>query len=191
MFNKLLLLLALFLGACRGPVMNVTSSPPGALVSVDGNYLGATPLRVRMRAANSMVTCEMQNYESQQRFVQFTGASPNVHFVMAKSHEGNAQQQQQMQMQGPTVVVAGGPQGTAPQVKEYGIVAVTGTDKAKVYLDGTLVGNIPLSGLRIEMGNHTLEVSMPGWRPWKESIMVLAGSNVSFVAELEQLPPSD
>lgn len=193
MKHKTLLVLALLLfSACLTP-MTVTSDPSGAAISVNGDYIGTTPVSARIntggRVEYATVIAEMTDCEPQQRQVQLGGSRVNVHFVMGKDRRTNDQQQsQQQQMQGPTVVVTGGAGNSGVQVKEYGSVSITGTEGARIYLDGTLVGNVPVSNLRIESGTHTLEVTKVGWATWKESILVTPGSTVGFVADLVKQP---
>lgn len=54
---------------------------------------------------------------------------------------------------------------------------------AEIVLDGSYVGNTP-SSITAVPGRHVVEISMPGFAPWKRKLQVTAGSKVEVKATL-------
>lgn len=77
---------------------------------------------------------------------------------------------------------------TTPQAQtaEAGTVIVgsvpTGAD---IYADGKFVGDAPAS-LTLAPGQHTVRVSLNGYKSWTRDLSVLASSKVSLNAALEK-----
>ena len=58
---------------------------------------------------------------------------------------------------------------------------------AEVSVDGRYVGSTP-SVLSLNVGNHAVEVSLPGFAQWKRQLTVSAGSELSVNAVLQKGP---
>lgn len=56
---------------------------------------------------------------------------------------------------------------------------------ADIELDGSFVGNTP-SEISIAEGDHTIQVTKPGFKSWERNLKVTAGSTVRLEAELEK-----
>ena len=59
---------------------------------------------------------------------------------------------------------------------------------ADVYLDGAFVGNTPLPDFRVLPGKHLLEISQPGYAPWKREILVVENAPTHVSAALAPSP---
>jgi len=57
---------------------------------------------------------------------------------------------------------------------------------AEVAVDGRYVGSTP-SALDLSVGNHTVEVSLPGFEHWKRDLAVTSGSQLTVNAVLEKV----
>lgn len=55
---------------------------------------------------------------------------------------------------------------------------------AEVFIDGHLVGMVPVNDLALDAGSHVMEVRKSGFRPWKREFEVISGSSTRFVAEM-------
>ncbi len=99
----------------------------------------------------------------------------------------------------PSLTVTSAPVGDNPTVQTLSNVAATtvgDTDVkcgftsipagAEISLDGHYVGSTP-STLNVRPGDHTVEVSLPGFVIWKRSLTVSAGSEVTVNAILQKL----
>jgi len=59
---------------------------------------------------------------------------------------------------------------------------------ASVYLDGSYIGETPLSTVWVEPGYHDVKMTKPGWRDWSSNILFKSG-NREVVKATMQLPP--
>ena len=61
---------------------------------------------------------------------------------------------------------------------------------ARVSLDGTVVGETPLSVSDVAPGEHRLEVSLDGnaYQPWSSSVVVTAGHEEKLLAVMTPIP---
>ena len=53
-------------------------------------------------------------------------------------------------------------------------------------LDNNLIGNTPLSQLKLEEGTYTVITKMPGYKDWTRQVRVIANSTITFEAKLEK-----
>jgi len=56
---------------------------------------------------------------------------------------------------------------------------------AEITLDGKYAGSTP-SGIALAPGTHTVELSLPGFAPWKRDLAVSEGSDLTVNAALEK-----
>ncbi len=56
---------------------------------------------------------------------------------------------------------------------------------ADIVIDGSFVGNTP-STLRVTPGRHTIELRLPGYKPWSRTMLIGPGSHPSIRAFLEK-----
>ncbi len=59
-------------------------------------------------------------------------------------------------------------------------------DSADVYVDGAFVGDAP-AALKLSPGQHTIRVTLNGYKEWSRELTVQAGSDVRLAANLETL----
>ncbi len=57
---------------------------------------------------------------------------------------------------------------------------------AKVYLDGNLVGNTPLSLATVAAGEHAVRLEHDGYRGWSSSVRIVASERNRVTASLER-----
>ena len=75
---------------------------------------------------------------------------------------------------------------SAPPATEPGTVNVQSTPPgADVAVDGAFVGNAP-AALKLPPGKHTVAVTSAGFKAWSRDLTVLAASETSLVATLEE-----
>lgn len=91
-----------------------------------------------------------------------------------------AQQSQQQQMMGPTIVVGG--------EKEYGNIDIeSNPDKAEVEIDGSFIGTSPLVGIKLNAGEHLIKIVKKGYKAWERQLKVIAYSKIPIKIDLEKL----
>ena len=65
-------------------------------------------------------------------------------------------------------------------------LSITSTpDSADIEIDGNFAGNTP-SDLAVAQGEHTITVKKTGYKDWKRTLKVAAGSNIRLNAEMEK-----
>jgi hypothetical protein len=75
----------------------------------------------------------------------------------------------------------------APAVKSVLIVFIESTPPgALIRVDGRDLGPTPLTVRQMRPGTHTIELRMPGYKPWSQRLTVAAGDNRRVTAPLER-----
>lgn len=136
--------------ATRGN-LQVSSSPAGASVFVDGNYYGTTPATVGNLATGShTVSLRLAGYAEYSTTVSISaGSTTTINPVLTSS---------------PT----------------YGSISVTSAPAgAGVYLDGTYQGRTglgqPFNIVSVQPGTHGIHLSLPGYQDYSATITVNSG----------------
>ena len=81
---------------------------------------------------------------------------------------------------------SGVPQPCPSAAEAEGMVALASTPTgADVNVDGNFVGDAPAK-LMLKPGNHTIAVSLAGYKVWSRDLTALGGSEVSLTANLEK-----
>ena len=179
----------------------VKSDPPGAHVSVEGEYRGDTPVVVEWKPSDGLfkrniwVDVSKGGYVTETRKVH--RGTKQLYFVLQpaapdKTETSSPQQQeQQMQQQitGPTIVI-GGQKVTgenAVEIREYGFVSFQSTPTgAEVYEGNLLIGTTPISKLRFQSGTHNITMKLKRYKAWVRQILVISNSEINIKADLEQ-----
>jgi len=142
--------------------LRVESEPDGALVTLNGEKGGRTPLELEgIPFGTHEVRLELKGYESQDIAVSLSADSTD------------AELQANLARSPPSL-------GTArfTSVPEGGEVSV----------DGKSVGSTPVEGVRLRPGPHRVEIALDGHEPWSGSVEVTAGRRASLEAELVPVP---
>jgi serine/threonine-protein kinase len=144
----------------------IDSDPPGASVSVDGEPRGLTPLTLRDLAVGAYaITLERSGYETFRQRVTLSEATPRAELKPVLERAAPVPPTQA------TLTVLSTPFG------------------AGVTLDGTAVGQTPLTNLRVRPGSHRVELRKPGYEPWSQTIDAAAGRNLRVDATLKAVAP--
>jgi len=77
-------------------------------------------------------------------------------------------------------------QSAIPAPASTGSIAIQSTpDGAEVYADNAFIGNTPAT-LKLSAGQHTIRVSLAGYRDWSRDITVQGGSDAHLTATMEK-----
>jgi hypothetical protein len=77
-------------------------------------------------------------------------------------------------------------QSANPAPASTGSIAIRSTpDGAEVYADNAFIGNAPAT-LKLSAGQHTIRVSLAGYRDWSRDITVQGGSDAHLTATMEK-----
>jgi hypothetical protein len=160
------------LAAVVGGTLRVTATEQ-ANVYVDGEREGMTPRSLsNVPLGSHTIRVTRPGYAPQEQTVVLTAEEPaaSVSFTLRR---------------GSAAPSAGGTR--APAVKSVLTVFVNSTPPgALIRIDGRDLGPTPLTVRQLRPGTHTLELRMPGYKPWSQRLTVAAGDNRRVTAPLER-----
>jgi hypothetical protein len=151
----------------------VHSTPAGALVTVDGEPRGTTPVAVRgLELGARSVVISRPGYESVARQVVLSAGRPSRTLEIALTTAGRP---------GPSAVARTPVTGR----REGSLVIDSRPSGAAVTIDGRAVGVTPLTLPTIAAGRHTVRLERAGYRPVTTAVDVKAGERARVAARLE------
>lgn len=136
--------------------LRFSSSPSGADVYLDGEFIGYTPLRFGTRPGTHRVSIELEGYEPYTTSVNLRGG---------ETLDVNARLEAQARPG--TVTFTSSPSG------------------ADVYVDDRYVGTTPTGAIRFEDGTYTARFELPGYQSTTVSFRARHGENRSVAANLQ------
>lgn len=136
--------------------LRFSSSPSGADVYLDGEFIGYTPLRFGARPGTHRVSIELEGYEPYTTSVNLRGG---------ETLDVNARLEAQARPG--TVSFTSSPSG------------------ADVYVDDRYVGTTPTGAIRFEDGTYTARFELPGYQSTTVSFRARRGENRSVAASLQ------
>jgi hypothetical protein len=136
----------------------VESSPPGAVVSVNGENKGHAPVTISgLWPGTYTVLVEMAGFEDFTSVETITGPlRSTVYCRLVPDNSGN------------------------------GLYIVSTPDNANVYLDGVLKGKTPFMMSNNAVGPHTVQVRLSGYAEWKSTVEVSKGGTQTISAILSK-----
>ena len=163
------------------------STPAGALVFVDGQEYGQTPVAVRdLSIGGHRVRVVRDGYVAEERRVVITAVAA----VAVADDRARAARQRGRARRAATAGCAGrAPAPTAPARVGRFTGALTVDSRppgAAVFLDGRLVGTTPLSLPSVPAGSHAIRLEYEGYRRWTSAIRIVASEQNRVTASLER-----
>ena len=136
--------------------VNISTTPPGARVELDGRYCGVTPLRDRLEPASHQLTLKLKGFETR------------LHQMDVKA--------------GQDIKLA----FTLKEKRAYGRLAIsTALKGASIHIDGKAVGVTPLPRpLRLPAKSYAVMLTKKGFRPYIEIVAVEDGRTARVEAVL-------
>lgn len=71
------------------------------------------------------------------------------------------------------------------KVKYVPVSIGSAPENAEIYIAGKLIGTTPLE-YRLTPGTHTIELRVPGFKPWSRELAVMEGNPTRIMAYLEK-----
>lgn len=194
LLTALPLMFALASPAAAEKILTITSDPPGATVSINGQVAGVTPIQEKVKEfwfngpkylwsefLNQPIhlTVGKEGYEPQTititsgpyRWVNLNNTSEKIYYVIKQdSFHVVLRKVDPLHGQVP-VAVSSEPAG------------------AEIRVDGSLEGSTP-SKILLQPGEHTITVTRPGFKPWQRAINVEPNSEKTLNALLEAEGPN-
>ncbi len=126
-------------------ILEIASTPPGAMVLVDGVMAGSSPI------ALDDVACGEHTVD-----IRAPGYLQDTRSLMVPAYERSAIQAELVE-------------------EAYGGLVVTPTPEGmEVFINGQLAGAGPMSIAEIGTGSYELKVSLPGYEDWSQTVEVKA-----------------
>jgi hypothetical protein len=161
----------------------VRTMPAGAQVSIDGKDVGRTPATVRDLAGGPhRVRVTRDGYAAQERRVVISASRPaqSVNIALARAPVPPPARTAQ-------AAPATSASASAAASRLPGALEVDSRPAgAKVYLDGKLIGNTPLSLPTVTAGEHAVRLEHDGYRNWSSSVRIVASERNRVTASLER-----
>jgi hypothetical protein len=157
-------------GATRGAIQ--VNASQQANVYLDGVRSGLTPRSLRnVPLGSHVIRITRPGYEPQEQTVVLTAEEPSasLSFTLRRG-SGRA--------------AAGQP---APAVRSVLTVFIDSNPQgARIRIDGRDLAPTPLMVRQLRPGTHTLELRLPGYKPWTQRLTVAAGDDRRITATLER-----
>jgi serine/threonine-protein kinase len=161
----------------------VRTMPAGAQVSVDGKDVGRTPATVRDLARGPhRVRVTHDGYAAQERRVVVSASRPAQSVNIALARAPVPPPARTAKAAPATSASAGAAAARLPGALEVD----SRPAGAKVYLDGKLIGNTPLSLPSVAAGEHAVRLEHDGYRNWSSSVRIVASERNRVTASLER-----
>jgi TonB family protein len=140
-------------------VIRVETQPPGAVVNVNGETKGASPVELTgLGFGTYEVKLELKGYDSRTQTVEVTEQAPQAEVKVALTRPAPVQ-------------------GSADILSTpFG---------AAVSVDGASLGKTPLTDVKLKPGAHKVEITKDDHEPWSGTVNVQAGKRARVDAQLK------
>jgi hypothetical protein len=169
----------------------VRSTPAGALVFVDGQEYGLTPVAVRdLSIGGHRVRVVRDGYVAEEVRVVITPSRPSQSLTIDLERPASAAARGARPTRPAARRAPPAPTATpapAPSERFTGTLTIISRPPgAAVFLDSRLVGMTPLSLPSVSAGSHAIRLEYDGYRRWTSSIRVVASEENRVTASLER-----
>jgi len=144
---------------CMG-TLNLTSTPSGASVYIDENFVGVTPLIVNnLMIGTHVVRLEKSDYHIWTGKITINSKSTTTQSITMTPLTGS-------------------------------LYISSNSGSAAVYVDGTYKGTTPLSLSNLNVGSHTIKLVKSGYSDWVQMVTIISGQTINKLATMTQLSGS-
>jgi hypothetical protein len=158
--------------------INVTSTPSGADVELDGNFIGNTPSNIGVSPGDHTIGVKKSGYKPWERKIKVSSGNVNI------SAELEADLKSSSTSANPIETAESEDNTGAPE--NLGTVFFTSEPSgAEVYVDDSSVGKTPIT-LNLKPGRHYVRMFARDYKNWSQQITVVAGSQANVGATLEK-----
>jgi hypothetical protein len=159
----------------------VRSTPPGANVTLDGDWRGRTPLPLdKLPFGSHEIRVVLSGYEVARENVTLTADTPSRTLTVPLRRSAPA----------PTPGAAATPprgQAAKPQTLAGSIYVDSRPRGARVLLDGKPVGSTPLRVPGVSIGSHIVTLQLADHSDWTTSTRVVSGQEARVTGSLERI----
>lgn len=179
--------------------IDITSTPSGADVELDGNFVGNTPSSIGVSPGDHAITVKKSGYKLWERKIKVSSGKVNISAELeaeanqisaGRAVSGPPASQQKSEAAAPehSAVLVAPPNGTATTSISQNLGAVSFTSDpagAEVYVDNLSLGKTPIT-LNLKIGPHYVRMFMNDYKNWSQLITVAASSEVTLAVTLEK-----
>ncbi len=139
--------------------LSLASIPSGATIFLDERLLGNTPLdRIKVSRGEHIIRVSKEGYLDWVRKANIPPGQ-NVSYTVE-----------------------------LVEIAKDGSISISSVPRGgRIFLDGSEVGNTPITIENVAQGVHQIVITKPNYKAWVESIYVKAGQQVSVTASLEEM----
>jgi hypothetical protein len=153
--------------------LEVTSTPSGADVELDGSFVGNIPSSVGVPAGDHTVSVKKSGFKPWERKIKVSSGKVNV----------SAELESEVSPASAAVAATATP---ASPGESLGALSFTSDPiGAEVYVDNSLVGKTPVTS-KLKPGQHYVRMFMAAYKNWSQQITAVGGSELKLAAKLEK-----
>jgi hypothetical protein len=181
--------------------IDISSSPSGADVELDGSFVGDTPSAVGVLPGDHTISVKRSGYRIWEKKIKITSGKVSISAELepeGKESSGAAtattpepedsKQKAVLAASEHPVVPAAPANGTASasSSESFGTVSFTSDPSgAEVYVDDALMGKSPLT-LNLKIGHHYARMFAKDYKNWSQQFTIVSGAGLRLTAVLEK-----
>lgn len=160
--------------------IEITSTPPGADIESDGNFVGNTPSTIGASPGEHTISIKRNGYKVWERKIKVSSGKVHISADLEAATETKVVAQ-------PLEAVPAQGTVTAKVPDDVGSVSITSDPNgADIYVDDSLTGRTPAT-LKLKPGQHYVRLFMKGYTNWSQQVTVGTGSETQVTATLTKL----
>lgn len=149
------------------------SDPAGAKIFMNGEHIGVTELAVDLKPGMHTFEFRKAGYQTAKFRANIPrNATESVPFVTLRSARATPSEEEVWPDE-------------KPVSPEYGVIQVSSTPDAQVYLDGEFQGETPLTIRDVSVGDYVITLSKEGYRDLRKTVYVKKDETTKFAGELK------
>jgi hypothetical protein len=166
--------------------VEVSSTPSGADIELDGSFVGSTPSTIGVLGGDHVISVKKNGYKPWERQIKTSTGKVNI----AADLEADVKREQTTEAAAPAqtfteLTPVHETAGTAP-AETLGTLSLTSSPyAAEIYSDSLFVGSTPAT-LRLKPGRHNILLMMTDYKNWSREITADAGAKLDLAAAMEK-----
>jgi hypothetical protein len=169
--------------------LEITSTPSGADVELDGSFVGNTPSNIGVSTGDHMISVKKSGYKFWERKIKVSSGKVNISADLeVETNQASTSVPATATLGSHSVAVPTAAHETvsAGASENLGTVSFTSDPAgAEVYVDNASVGKTPIT-LNLKIGPHYTRMFMNGYKNWSQPVTVAAGLEVKVTAAMEK-----
>ena len=163
--------------------LEIASTPAGAEIQVDGNFVGNTPSRIGVSAGDHLIRIEKNGYEPWERKLKISTGKVNIGTDLVPNVKHEQKTETAVALTPPTTPAPTHDAGTSPAETLVVIYLTSDPDGAEINIDDAAVGKAPMA-VKLNPGKHAIRMFMNGYQNWAQWITIGAGADQQIKATL-------